>query len=94
MGGKPKGVVIGGVRFRPGEVTWEDAHGVSRDALPDFGAIRSGTSGFVGAKITSAGLVGKVGNYLIVITEHGDPGDTEFDYTLIPLRPRTTVRYH
>jgi hypothetical protein len=96
MGGRPKGVTIRGVRFRPGEVDWEDAHGVSRDALPDFDAIRNGATGFVGAKITSAGLVGKVGNYLIVITEYdaGDLESTEFDYTLIPLRPKTAVRYH
>jgi len=93
MGDRPKGVIIKGVRFRPGEVDWEDAHGISRDALPDFDSMRNGNGGFVGAKITSAGLVGRVGRYLIVITEKDDDCK-EFDYTLIPLRPKTAVRYH
>jgi hypothetical protein len=93
MGDRPKGVTIKGVRFRPGEVDWEDAHGVSRDILPDFDAMRNGNGGFVGVKTTSVGLIGRVGRYLIVITEK-DEEDTEFDYTLIPLRPKTTVRYH
>jgi hypothetical protein len=55
--------------------------------------MRNGNGGFVGAKITSAGLVGRVGRYLIVITEKDDDCK-EFDYTLIPLRPKTAVRYH
>jgi hypothetical protein len=88
---KPKGVVINGVRFRPGEVDWEDAHGVTRDKLPDFDEMRQGGA-YVGAKITSTGLIAKIGHYLLVITEK-DEGLTEFDYTLIPLRAKIQIRY-
>lgn len=89
---KPKGVVINGVRFRPGEVDWEDAHSATREKLPDFDALRLGGQYF-GSKITSTGLIARVGKYLVVITEK-DEALTEFDYTLIPLRPKVQIRYH
>jgi hypothetical protein len=88
---KAKGVVINGVRFRAGEVDWEDAHSATRDKLPDFVAMRQGGT-YVGSKITSTGLVAKVGKYLVVITEK-DEKLSEFDYTLIPLRTKTQIRY-
>jgi hypothetical protein len=89
---KPRGVVIDGIRFRPGEVDWEDAHSGSREKLPDFTALRQ-SGQYVGPKITTTGLLAKIGKYLLVITEK-DEALTEFDYTLIPLRPKTQVRYH
>ena len=89
---KPKGVVINGVRFRHGEVDWEDAHGATRDKLPDFAAMRQGGQ-YIGSKITSAGLVAKIGKYLLVITEKDEPLE-EFDYTLIPLHAKIQLRYH
>jgi len=89
---KPKGVTINGVRFRPGEVDWEDAHSTTRGKLPDFNAMRQGNT-FVGARITSAGLLGKIGKYLLVITEK-DEALEEFDYTLIPLHAKIQIRYH
>ncbi len=88
---KPKGVVIQGVRFRPGEVNWEDAVSATREPLPDFDGLRRGGSYF-GPKITTTGMIAKVGKYLVVVTEM-DEGLTEFDYTLIPLRPRVQIRY-
>lgn len=88
---KPRGVVINGVRFRPGEVDWEDAHSATREKLPDFNALRQGRE-YIGSKITSTGLIAKVGKYLIVITEK-DEALTEFDYTLIPMKPKAQVRY-
>jgi hypothetical protein len=88
---KPKGVVINGVRFRPGEVDWEDAHSVMREKLPDFDALRAGAQ-YLGSKITSTGLIGRVGKYLLVITEK-DEALTEFDYTLIPIHSKYQVRY-
>lgn len=88
---KPKGVVINGVRFKPGEVDWEDAHSATRDKLPNFAAMRQ-TSGYVGTKITSTGLVARIGRYLLVITEK-DEALTEFDFTLIPLRAKVQIRY-
>jgi hypothetical protein len=90
--GKAKGVLIKGVRFRPAEVDWEDAHSTTRGKLPDFEAMRQGGA-FVGSRITSAGLVGKVGKYLLVITEK-DEALEEFDYTLIPLHAKIQIRYH
>jgi hypothetical protein len=89
---KPKVVVINGIRFRPGEVDWEDAHSATRDTLPDFDALREGGQ-FMGSKITSTGLIAKIGKYLVVITEK-DEDLTEFDYTLIPLRAKVQIRYH
>lgn len=89
---KPKRPIINGIRFRPGEVDWEDAHSVTREKLPDFEAMRQGTQ-HLGTKISTTGLIAKIGKYLLVITEK-DEQLTEFDYTLIPLRPKTQVRYH
>jgi len=89
---KPKGIIINGVRFRHGEVDWEDAHGASRDKLPDFAAMRQGGQ-YIGSKITSTGLIAKIGKYLLVITEK-DEALTEFDYTLIPLRAKVQIRYN
>src|ERR1017187_4356568 len=89
---RPKGVVIKGVRFRPGEVDWEDAHSTTRGKLPDFNAMRQANS-YVGSKITSTGLVAKIGKYLLVITEK-DEGLEEFDFTLIPLHAKIQLRYH
>jgi hypothetical protein len=90
--GRPKGVVIRGVRFRPGEVDWEDAHSTTRGKLPDFNAMREGGV-FIGSKITSAGLIAKIGKYLLIITEK-DEALEEFDFTLIPLHAKTEIRYH
>ena len=89
---KPKGAVINGVRFRPGEVDWEDAHSATREKLPDFDAMRQAAQ-YVGPKITSTGLIGRIGRYLLVITEK-DEALTEFDYTLIPIRAKFQIRYH
>lgn len=89
---RPKGVVIHGVRFRPGQVDWEDAHSTTRGKLPDFSAMREAST-FVGSKITSAGLIAKIGKYLLVITEK-DEALEEFDFTLIPLHAKTNLRYH
>ncbi len=86
-----KGMLINGVRFRFGEVDWEDAHSATRDKLPDFDAMRQGGQ-YLGSKITSAGLIAKIGKYLLVITEK-DESLTEFDYTLIPLHAKTHIRY-
>ena len=87
-----KGVTIHGVRFRPGEVDWEDAHSTTRGKLPDFDAMREANT-FVGSKITSAGLIAKIGKYLLVITEK-DEALEEFDFTLIPLHAKIQLRYH
>lgn len=89
---KRKGVIINGVKFRPGEVDWEDAYGVSREQLPDFAAMRQ-RGAWIGKKVTTAGLVARIGYYLLVIQER-DEEQKEFDYTLIPLRASTTVRYN
>ncbi len=89
---KPKGVLIHGVRFRPGEVDWEDAHSTTRGKLPSFDEMRAGNT-FVGSRITSTGLIAKIGKYLLVITEK-DEALEEFDFTLIPLNAKTHIRYH
>jgi hypothetical protein len=89
---KQRGVLINGVRFRPGDVDWEDAHSATRDKLPDFDTMRQGGQ-YVGPKITSTGLIGRIGRYLLVITEK-DEALSEFDYTVIPLRSKYQVRYH
>ena len=88
---RARGVVIKGVKFRPGEVDWEDAFSISRDKLPDFAAMRQRGS-WIGKKVTTAGLVARIGYYMLVIQER-DEEQEEFDYTLIPLRASTTVRY-
>jgi len=88
---KQKGVVINGVRFRHGEVDWEDAFSASRQKLPDFGGMRQ-RGQYFGKKVTTAGLVARIGHYLLVIQER-DEEQEEFDYTLIPLRAKTEVRY-
>jgi hypothetical protein len=88
---KAKGVLIKGVRFRPGEVVWEDAYSASREKLPDFSALRQ-RGQYLGKKVTTAGLVARIGYYLVVIQER-DEEQEEFDFTLIPLRPKTEVRY-
>lgn len=83
---KRKTTIIHGIKFRPGEVDWEDAFSVHRGALPDF------AEEWVGKKLTSTGLVGKHGNYWIIISEK-DGDLQEFDYTLVPCSPRVEVRY-
>lgn len=88
---RAKGVVINGVKFRPGEVDWEDAFSISREKLPDFTALRQ-RGEWMGKKVTTAGLLARVGHYMLVIQER-DEEQKEFDYTLIPLRARTEVRY-
>jgi len=88
---KPKGVVIQGVRFRPGEVDWEDAFSSSREKLPEFDLMRQ-RGQYIGKKVTTLGLVARIGNYLLVIQER-DEEQEEFDYTVIPLRAKTEVRY-
>jgi hypothetical protein len=87
-----KGIVIKGIRFKHGEVDWEDAYTHNREKLPDIEAMRQGNE-FIGVKITSAGYVAKVGKYFIVITEM-DQDLEEFDYTLIPLKAKHSVRYN
>lgn len=88
---RAKGVVINGIRFRPGEVDWEDAFSISREKLPDFATLRQ-RGQWIGKKVTSVGLVARIGHYMLVIQER-DEEQKEFDYTLIPLRARTEVRY-
>lgn len=88
---KPKGVIINGVRFRSGEVDWEDAYSCTREKLPDFEQMRQGGQS-VAKKITTTGLIARIGKYVLVITEK-DETLTEFDYTVIPLHPKTQVRY-
>ena len=89
---KPKGQTINGALFRPGEVDWEDAYSSTREPLPDFDAMRSGGA-FVGSKITSTGLIAKIGKYILVITEKSEDGE-EYDFTVIPSHAKTVVRYH
>jgi hypothetical protein len=48
---------------------------------------------YVGSRITSTGLIAKIGKYLLVITEK-DEALAEFDYTLIPLRAKVQIRYN
>ncbi len=86
-----KVVVINGVKFRPGEVDWEDAFSISREKLPDFTLMRQ-RGQWIGKKVTTNGLVARIGNYMLVIQER-DEEEKEFDYTLIPLRSKTEVRY-
>jgi len=88
---RAKGVVINGVKFRPGEVDWEDAFSASREKLPDFNEMRQ-RGQWIGKKVTSVGLVAHIGHYMLVIQER-DEEQKEFDYTLIPLRAKTEVRY-
>lgn len=88
---RAKGVVINGVKFRPGEVDWEDAYTASREKLPDFVKLRQ-RGQYLGKKVTTAGLVARIGYYLVIIQER-DEEQKEFDYTLIPLRAKTEVRY-
>lgn len=88
---KRKGVIINGVKFRPGEVDWEDAFSISREKLPDFNLMRQ-RGQWIGKKVTTNGLVARIGNYMLVIQER-DEEQKEFDYTLIPLRSKTEVRY-
>jgi len=88
---RAKGVVINGIRFRPGEVDWEDAFSISREKLPDFATLRQ-RGQWIGKKVTSVGLVARIGHYMLVIQER-DEEQKEFDYTLIPLRAKTEVRY-
>ena len=83
--------IINGVPFRHGQVEWEDAYGDRGVALPDFSALRAPVS-CVGTKMTTIGLVAKIGKYLIVITERNEELGT-FDYTLIPLRAKTKITY-
>ena len=88
---RAKGVVINGIRFRPGEVDWEDAYSGSREKLPDFAEMRQ-RGQWIGKKVTTAGLLAHIGHYMLVIQER-DEEQKEFDYTLIPLRAKTEVRY-
>ena len=62
-----------------------------RGQLPDFDLMRQGGH-YIGSKITTTGLVAKIGKYMIVITEK-DESLSEFDYTLIPLKAKVQVRY-
>lgn len=76
------GLVINGVKFRPGQVEWEDAFGSSDAALPSFEAMKS-DSEFVGTKITTIGMIGKIGKYILIITRANEDSDL-YDYTLVP----------
>ncbi len=82
-----KGMLINGVRFKFGEVDWEDAHSATRDKLPDFDAMRQG--GLLGL---SRALIARIGKYLLLITEKYEKL-TEFDYTLIPPHAKAHIRY-
>jgi hypothetical protein len=92
LGSRNKGVVIKGIRFRPGEVDWEDAYGKPRGPLPDFEAMKAGTD-FVGSKITAVGLIAKIGHYLVIITEKNEEAD-EYEYSVVPLKAKIVIRYH
>jgi hypothetical protein len=87
-----KGQLIGGVRFRHGEVDWEGTRTTFREALPDFQKLRDGLV-YSGSKHTTVGLVAKIGRYILVITEQDEDG-FEYDYTLIPAKAKTAVHYH
>ena len=88
---KPKGVLIHGIRFRQAEVDWEDAYSSSREKLPNFATMRQ-RGQWIGKKVTTVGLVARIGRYLLVIQER-DEEQAEFDYTLIPLQSRSEIRY-
>ena len=88
---KPKGVVINGIRFRHGEVDWEDAYCMTREDLPNFEAMKTGNS-YIGSKFTAIGLIAQIGQYLLVITEKNDESK-EYDYSVIPLHAKTAVRF-
>ncbi|MBZ5544380.1 MAG: hypothetical protein LAO07_11975 [Acidobacteriia bacterium] len=88
---KPKGVLIHGIRFRHAEVDWEDAYSSSREKLPNFATMRQ-RGQWIGKKVTTVGLVARIGRYLLVIQER-DEEQEEFDYTLIPLQSRSEIRY-
>lgn len=89
---RPKGTTIKGVRFRPGTVEWEDAFSEGRKSLPDFEKMKMGEE-FVGSRITAVGLIAKIGQYLVIITEKNEEAD-EYDYTVIPLQAKTVVAFH
>jgi hypothetical protein len=80
------------VRFRNGEVTWEDAYSSTRNDLPDFETMRTGQE-YVGAKFVSNGLVGKIGAYILVITS-ANTAEGKYDYTLIPCKAKVQIQYH
>jgi hypothetical protein len=86
-----KFLIINGVKFRPGEIEWEDACTMMRSELPPFFDLRRGSK-TIGKVVTSVGLVARVGIYWIVISEHGSAEDI-FDYTLVPMRSKIKVMW-
>ena len=84
-------MVIKGVKFRHGTVTWEDAVGRSNDNLPDFDSMQAGDR-WVGYTNETTGRVAKIGNYVLIITKF-DSHENLYDYTLIPFT-RVKITYH
>jgi hypothetical protein len=87
----PKIVNVNGVNFRPGQLEWEDAVGQMRAELPDFAAMRAGKA-TIGRTITTIGMVGRVGNYYVIVTEYGT-NDGIYDFTIVPTRPKVKVTW-
>lgn len=85
-------LTINGVTFRPGQVEWEDAIGQMRSPLPAFDKMRKGKA-MVGKIITSLGLVAQIGNYWVIVSEHGTADDI-FDFTIVPMRAKVKVTWN
>jgi hypothetical protein len=83
-------MTVNGVRFRLGELHWEDAFSAMRAELPKFSALHKKVA--QGRIIKTAGWIAKIGRYWLVITEHG-AGPDICDFTLVPARPRVTVKW-
>jgi hypothetical protein len=83
-------MTVNGVRFRLGELHWEDAFGVMRSELPKFSVLRRGAP--QGRIIKTAGWVAKIGRYWLVLTEHG-AGPDIYDFTLVPVRPKVIAKW-
>jgi hypothetical protein len=83
--------VVNGVKFRAGQLDWEDAWSGTDTALPDLTALASG--GYGGVKFEATGLIGKIANYYIVITKHNEDFSV-CDFTLVPRKAKITVKYH
>ena len=84
------GLVINGIKFRHGQVTWDDAYGVNDSPLPDLSKVMEGKS-YMGSKITSVGMITRLGKYILVVTKISTERGL-YDYTLIPFT-RTKITY-
>jgi hypothetical protein len=82
--------MINGIKFRSGEVTWQAPRSIFRETLPNFDRIMNGPT--LCETHATVGLIGKIGEYYLVITERNEVGE-EYDYTIIPCTGTTKVRY-